>query len=47
LVVAYWDASPYAVGVSIRTKPGGIWKTTGMAYDRTTTIVTFGDPLEA
>ena len=47
LVVAYWDASPYAVGVSIRTKPGEIWKTTGMAYDRTTTIVTFGDPLEA
>ena len=47
LVVVYWDASPYAVGVSIRTRPDRIWKTAGMRYEQATTIVTFSDPLEA
>ena len=44
LVVAYWDATPFAVGVSIRTRPDAIWKTAGM---QATTIVTFDDPIEA
>ncbi len=47
LVVAYWDASPFAVGVLIRTRPDAIWKTAGMQYDRATTNVTFDDPIEA
>ena len=46
-MVAYWDASPFAVGVSIQTRPDAIWKTAGMQYDRATTIVTFDDPIEA
>ncbi len=45
LIVVYWDASPYAVGVSIRTRPDRIWKTAGMRYDQAITIVTFSDPL--
>jgi hypothetical protein len=47
LVVVYWGASPYAVGVSIRTRPEWIWKPAGMCYDQATSIVTFSDPLEA
>ena len=47
LVMIYWDASPLAVGLSIRTRPDQIWKTAGMRYDQATTIVTFSDPLEA
>jgi hypothetical protein len=47
LVVVYWDASPFSVGLSIRTKPDQIWRTAGMQYDRATSIVTFDNPLEA
>jgi hypothetical protein len=47
LVVVYWDASPFSVGLSIRTRPDQIWKTAGMQYDRATSIVTFDSPLDA
>ena len=38
---------PLAVGVSIRTRPNAIWKTAGVQYDHTTTVVTFNNPIEA
>ena len=47
LVVVYWDASPMAVGISIRTRPWEIWKTCCMRYERAYTIVTFDSPMEA
>jgi hypothetical protein len=47
LVVAYWDASPLSVGVTVRDRPDHILRTAGMIYDQATTIVTFPDPLEA
>ncbi len=47
LVVAYWDASPLSVGVTVRDRPGHILRTAGMIYDQATTIVTFPDPVEA
>jgi hypothetical protein len=47
LVVAYWDASPFAVGISVRTRPDEIWRSQGMKYEQASTIVTFDSPLEA
>jgi hypothetical protein len=47
LVVIYWDASPFSVGLTIRVRPDQIWRTAGMVYDQATTIVTFPDPIEA
>ena len=47
VVVVYWDASPYAIGISIRTRPDEIWRSAGMEYDQATTIITFADPIEA
>jgi len=47
LVVAYWHASPFAVGISGRTRPDEIWRSQGMRYEQASTIVTFDSPLEA
>jgi hypothetical protein len=46
-VIADWDASPFAVGISVRTLPDEIWRTQGLQYDQASTIVTFYCPLEA
>ncbi len=45
--ISDWDASPFSVGRSIRTRPNQIWRTAGIRYDQATTIVTFSDPVEA
>ena len=46
LIVVFWDSSPLAVGISIRRKPGSVWKTGGMTYEGATTIATFRSHLE-
>ena len=47
-VLGQWDSSPEgAAGISIRERPGEVWKTGGMRYEGATSIATFRAPLEA
>ena len=48
LLVVFWDSSPEgAAGISIRERPGEVWKTGGMRYEGATSMATFRAPLEA
>ena len=47
LLVMFWDSSAEgAARISIRERPDEVWQTAGMRYDGTTSIATFGVPLE-
>ena len=47
LLAVLWDSPEGAAGISIRERPGEVWRTGGMRYDRATSIAIFGVPLEA